>query len=74
MIFSRRKYSGNVIFRLTLPLPLIKLPPEIYLFLMRIAEVDPGHNTGHSCAHAHIAQIKNAREHCVHFICVMDRK
>ena len=31
--------------------------------LMRTPEVAPGHITGHSYAHAHIAHIKNAREH-----------
>ena len=46
--------------------PLIKLPPETDFFLRRTHEVAPGHNTGYSYAHAHIAQIKNAREHCVH--------
>ena len=35
-------------------------------FLRMTPEVAPGHNTGHSYAHAHIAQIENAREHCVH--------
>ena len=33
---------------------------------MRTPEVAPRHNTGYSYAHAHITQIKNAREHCVH--------
>ena len=35
-------------------------------FLRRTHEVAPGNNTGYSYAHARIAQIKNAREHCVH--------
>ena len=46
--------------------PLIKLPPETDFFLSRTPEVVPVHNTGYSYAHAHIAQIKNAREHCAH--------
>ena len=37
--------------------PLIKLPPETET---------SGQNTGYSYAHAHIAHITNAREHCVH--------
>ena len=37
---------------------LIKLPKETEFFLMRTPEVDSGHNTGHSYAHAHITEIK----------------
>ena len=44
----------------------MKLPPEPTSFLSRTPEVAPGHNTGYSYAHAHITQIKNAREHCVY--------
>ena len=46
--------------------PLIKLPPETDIFLLRTLEVAPRYNTGYSYAHAHIAQIKITREHCVH--------
>ena len=45
--------------------PLIKLPSETDFFLRRTPEVAPVHHTGYSYAHAHIAQIKNAREHYV---------
>ena len=48
--------------------PLIILAPQTDFFLRRTPEVAPGHSrpTCHSYAHAHIAQIKNAREHCAH--------
>ena len=42
----------------------VKTNPERDFFVRRTHEVAPRHNTDYS--HAHIAQIKNAREHCVH--------
>ena len=44
--------------------PLIKT--ETDFFLRRNPEVAPGYNAGYSYAHAHITQIKNTRENCVH--------
>ena len=37
-----------------------------FFFLSRTPEIASGHNTRYSYAHAHIAHIKNAREHCIH--------
>ena len=46
--------------------PLIKLPPETNFIFKEAPNVAPGHNIGYSYAHANIAQIKNAKKHCVH--------
>ena len=46
--------------------PLIKLPPENDFFFKEDLWGSPWANTGYSYANAHIAQIKNAREHCIH--------
>ena len=54
---------------LTLPLPTSpweNYPQKQTSFSRRTPEVSPGNNAGYSYAHAHIAQFKNAREHCVH--------
>ena len=40
------------------PPPPDKTTPRNRLFLRRTPEVAPGHNTGYSYAHVHIAQIK----------------
>ena len=40
--------------------------PRSRFFLKRTTDITPVHNTGYSYAHAHIAQIKNTKEHCVH--------
>ena len=47
-------------------LPHDKTAPQKRLFKRRTPKTAPGQNTGHSYAHAHILQTKNAREHCVH--------
>ena len=46
--------------------PLIKLPPETDFFLKEDPLSRPGHHIGYSYAHAHIVQIKNARDHSFH--------
>ena len=40
--------------------------PRNRLFYRRIPEITPEQHAGYSYAHAHIAQIWNTKEHCVH--------
>ena len=63
--FHQRKPTSPINSSFT-DFPLIEVPSETDFFLMRTPEVAPGHDEGYSYAHAHIAQIKNSRKHCVH--------